>query len=143
MSNSELFSVLVIVISVVSAIIAGISVWQARRFQREQWRRDELAMRRDVLRRLCGYRYRLTGDRVGQDGEPFVALNEAWVVFAEFPEVRGALVKMHMELGESERLSENYVSLVRAMAGVARVPVDDIDDVMLARPFTPPSGRVG
>ena len=29
------------------------------------------------------------------------------------------------------------------LAGVAKVPVDDIDDVMLGRPFTPPLGRVG
>ena len=138
-----LVSIFALVVSIVSTGIAGVSVWMARRLQEEQWWRSGLEVRRDVLRRLSGYRYRLTEGRMGQDGEPFVALNEAWVVFAEFPEVRSALVKMHMGLGEPDRLSENHVSLVRAMAGVARVPVDDIYDVMLGRPFTPPSGRVG
>ena len=131
-------SILALAVSVVSAGIAGVSVWMVRRLQKEQWERDGLEVRRDVLRRLSGYRYRLTEGRMGQDGEPFVALNEAWVVFAEFSEVKDALVRMHMELGEPGRLSKNYVLLVRAMAKAARVPVGDLDDVMLERPFTPP-----
>ena len=50
---------------------------------------------------------------------------------------------MHIELGEPGRLSKNYVLLVRAMAKAARVPVGDLDDVMLERPFTPPRVRCG
>lgn len=124
--------------SFVAIIISLIAVVQTWKIQKAQWARDELAVRRDVLRRLVGYRYRLTGGRLGQDGEPFIALNEAWVVFAKFPQVKNSLTKMHMELGEPGRLAENYVSLVQAMAEAARIPFDDVDGVMLERPFTPP-----
>ena len=143
MDLSDTLSVIAIVISAVSATVAFRSAVQSDRFQKEQWRRDELEIRRDVLRRLSAYRFRLTEGRMGQDGEPFIALNEAWIVFAEYPEVKSALVRMHMELGKPGRLSENYVSLVRAMAGAARVPVSDLDDVMLDRPFVPPVNKTG
>ena len=84
-------TVLPIVISVVSAAIAIIAVWQSWRLQNRQWRRDEIETRRDVLRRFFAYRYRLTDSLRGTDGEPFIALHEVWIVFAGFPEVTASV----------------------------------------------------
>ena len=88
---------------VVALISAGISLWavcESRRLQENQWKHDELVIRRDILRRLAGNCYRLTPEFQGQEGEPFTALNEAWVMYADFPQVIEALDKIHDELGE-------------------------------------------
>ena len=45
----------------------------------------------DPASRAGGYRFRLTDDYVGTKGEPFIALNEIGIVFAESPEVIEAL----------------------------------------------------
>ena len=57
----------------ISAFIALRAVRESGRLQKQQWRRDELELRKDVLRRLFAYRYRLTESLKGQDGEPFIA----------------------------------------------------------------------
>ena len=127
-----------IVISIVSASIAVIAVWQGWRLQNRQWRRDEVGLRRDVLRRLFAYRYRLTASLQGTDGEPFVALNEAWIVFAGFPEVTVALAKLHSDLGKGGMLAGNVAALVRAMATAAEISTKQLEDSYIERPFTPP-----
>ncbi len=104
-----------------------------------QWKRDELALRRDVLRRLLAYRYRLTKEFLGQDGEPFIALNEAWIVFAGFSEVTAALTTMHDEIGQEGLLIPNIVALVRTMAAASDISVHDLDDAFIENPFSPPS----
>lgn len=114
-------TVLPIVISVVSAAIAIIAVWQSWRLQNRQWRRDEIEIRRDVLRRFFAYRYRLTDSLRGTDGEPFIALHEAWIVFAGFPEMTAALAKLHNDLGKSGMLARNVTALIRAMATAANI----------------------
>lgn len=77
MDGSAWIAVGSLIVAFVSASIATFAVVESRRLQRMQWKRDDLELRRDVLRRLYGYRYRLTGSLMGTDGEPFVALNEA------------------------------------------------------------------
>ncbi|MDE0132032.1 MAG: hypothetical protein OXM62_04545 [bacterium] len=133
------------VIAGISALIAGISAFiayravrESRRLQEKQWRRDELVLRRDVLRRLRGFSYRLTESLQGTDGEPFIALNEAWVVYADFPHVTNALTKMHNELGNKDSLRRNIVRLVGAMSVAAEVTRRGLDDKLIERPFTPP-----
>ena len=131
-----------------SMAIAGISAWiafkavrESKRLQEKQWRRDELELRRDVLRRLFAYRYRLTEALKGGDGEPFIALNEAWVVYAGFPDVTNALTKMHNELGKQGCLSHNIAVLIRAMSDAADLSIRDLDDRLITQPFTPPASR--
>ena len=100
---------------------------------------DQLAMQRDVLRRFAGNRY-LLGEKglgVQSNGEPFVALNEAFVVFAANPEVIEALQIMHAELDRPNRLVDNIVTLVKEMAAAADVPID-LNDSFIERPFAPP-----
>lgn len=137
MDVSTWLSVGSLLVAAVSAFGAIRAVRNTRKLQENQWSRDELELRRNVLRRLLAYRYRLTAGRVGTEGEPFVALNEAWVVFSRFPEVTGALTKMHDELGVEGRLRPNIIALVRVMAAAAEIPVQNLDDDFIERPFTP------
>ena len=92
----------------ISVVIAWMAVLNARRLQKRQWERDETNLRRDVLRRLFAYRYRLTESLKGGDGEPFIALNEAWIAYASFPHVTKALTKVHRELGMEGRVKSQY-----------------------------------
>ena len=80
-------------------------------------RSSMLSAKRDVLRRFVGNRYLLTSpSNISREGEPFVALNEIFVVYAEHPQVIAALKKMHEELGTKGRLVDNIVTLTKAMA---------------------------
>lgn len=124
-------------VSVISVVVATLAWLNANRLQSEQWRRDELTLRRDVLRRLVGYRYRLTESLKGRDGEPFIAMNEVMVVYADFPQVIESLLTLHRELEVEGRLSDNLVSLVQAMAHASQVPTDGMEKI-LERPLTPP-----
>ena len=100
-----------------------------------------LSAKRDVLRRFVGNRYVLTSPpNISREGEPFVALNEIFVVYAEHPQVIAALKKMHEELGTKNRLVDNILTLTKAMAKAAEVPVQELNDEFIARPFTPPKG---
>ena len=101
--------------AVASSIVAAVShcvaagsflvAWKA-------WRRDELAVRRDVLRRLVGNAYRLTQRWQGQEGEPFI-------VYTDFPRVTSALENMHNELDRDGRLSPNLVTVADIAHGAA------------------------
>ena len=102
-----------------------------------QWRYEKREIKRDVLRRFVANRYRLTGSHIS-NGEPFIALNEVFVVFSEHPEVILALIKMHQELGRDDRLIDNVVTLTKAMAKAAKVPIRNLNDEFIIRPFTPP-----
>lgn len=103
-------------------------------------RRDRRTAKRDVLRRFAGNRHVLTGvgSAIQPNGEPFVALNEALVVFAGDMEVIEALRTMHAELGQPGRLPENIVTLVKRMAVAADVPIT-LNDSFIERPFAPSS----
>ena len=123
---------------VIAGLTASYAAAHASRLKRRQWQREELVLRKDVLRRLCGYLYRLTTGRIGQDGEPFVALNEAWIVYADCPKVIEALTMMHRELGEENRLSDNILTVVREMAEITHISVEDLDGFFITNPFVPP-----
>ena len=133
---STVFAAISVYIAMISLAIAFISVRQPRRLQELQWKRD-------VLQRICGYRYRLTPWLVGTDGEPFAALNEATIVYAASPEVTSALKRMHSELFELEEgiLARNLAAVIRAMAKAADVRLADLDDHFLEHPFTPTPPR--
>ena len=105
------------------------------------YRSHVLAVKRDVLRRFMGYRYVLTesGQDHGQGGEPFIALNEIFVVYAKDPLVITALKKMHEEINVQGRLSDNIVTLTKAMAKAAKLPALEVNDQFITIPFTPPA----
>ena len=129
-------STLLVLISVSSIVIAG-GAWC---INYETLQRENLEDRRDVLRRIMGYSYRLTEGRTGQDGEPFIALNEASIVFAEHNEVIDALEILHRGVNkEEEQLVPNLVELIKAMIVASELPphARDLPEKFLVKPFVP------
>ena len=96
---------------------------------------DELATKRDVLRRFAGNRYVLTENprtTIQPNGEPFVALNEAFIVFAKDPRVIEALRVMHDQLGQQGRLVGLSRSLlIFASGGCAVILCDSLGGRLL------------
>ena len=128
--NPLIYAIITILLSGLLATV--ISFWLHHRF-------IILSTKRDVLRRFVGNRYILTSTQhMGRVGEPFVALNEIFVVYAKHPQVIAALKKMHEEIGAKDRLVDNILTLTKAMAKAAKVPVQELNDEFIARPFTPP-----
>ena len=93
-------------------------------------------IKKDVLRRVVGYRFLLTRRGcVLQNGEPFVSLNEALVVFADEPDVVIAL----RSLGGDEAESALVPKMIRLMARSAGVPLpSSVVDKDIQHPLTPP-----
>jgi len=103
--------------------------------------RDRRKLKKDVLRRLVGHRYIFTDDfhsELPPSGEPFVALNEAIVVFANDKEVLDALVQVRTTGGGGEQLT----ALIKRMASAAGVEFR-FDDAIFVRPLTPGPGLQG
>jgi len=119
--------------AVFGAMSAALLTWRLNRRERD------LALKRDVLRRIFGYRFVLTGhpDRLQlQGGEPFVALNEAWIVFSKCPEVVRALERMHRGLSQGS-LRDDLVTLTKAMAKNCDLPSGGFNDRYFVYPFAP------
>jgi hypothetical protein len=121
----------------ISALVSGLLATCVSFYLNRQHTKNLL--KRDVLRRLVGNRFVLTNPGVGSKGEPFIALNETFVIYADHPEVIYALRKMHENLALPDRLPVNLLNLVKAMAKAAKVPVHQLNDDFFLRPFTPPS----
>ena len=100
-------------------------------------RYEKLEVKRDVLRRFVANRHRLTGAGVADD-EPFIALNEVFLVFSEHPQVIAALRTMHQELGNGDRLFDNMLTLIKAMSKATKLPIRDLNDEFIMKPFGPP-----
>ena len=113
---------------------AALGAFLTHRFSRN---RDRLEMKRDVLRRLMGYRWQLTRGRKNPDGHIFTALNEILVVFAGDRDVEIALSEFHTALNKPFQ-PEHLERLAAAMAKSARVPKKGWSKELLERPFTPP-----
>ena len=85
-----------------------------------------------------GNRYLSTESFKGQGREMFAALNEAAVVFSDVPQVMAVLEKMHEERNIKGRTADNLITLVKAMAEAAGVPLPkNWNDSFIERPFTP------
>ena len=91
------------------------------------------------MRRFVGNRYCLTPGRQSESGEPFIALNEIFIVYARDREVIDAIKKMHEEIHTENRLIDNILTLTKAMAKAAKVPINGLNDNFIEKPFTPPS----
>ena len=101
----------------------------------------ELAMKRDVLRRFAGNRYVMTGTGPGvqPNGEPFVALNEAFIAFAKEEKVLDALKEMHPASGQRAGLVDSIVTLTKRMADATELPFSaKLNDWFIDNPFSPP-----
>ena len=89
---------------------------------------------RDVLARLSGNRHFLTGHRhLYNTAEPFISLNEIFIVFARYPDVISALKKYHRTFS-----LDDLLTIIEAMAAASRVPLDNVDGEFFKAPFTPP-----
>ena len=95
---------------------------------------DQREIKRDVLRRLAGHRYLLTDGRCpSPNGEPFVALNEAIVVFADHDDVLDALDALRTSDGRDD--AELIVALIKRMATAAGIKINR-DDVWVANYYS-------
>ena len=99
--------------------------------------RDQLELKRDVLRRFMGYRWQLTPGGKPGDGLVYTALNEIPVVFAGDDDVEGAFDAFYNEVVEERSLTKTLAPLARAMAKSARVPHRRWSQVLIERPLTP------
>lgn len=99
-------------------------------------KRDHLELKRDVLRRVVGYRWVLTEVREDREGHIFTALNETMVVFAGDKAVETEIEKFHSALERGFRADDLW-PLAKAMARSARVPCDGWKKELFVRPFSP------
>ena len=103
-----------------------------------QSRSQKLARKLDVLRRLSANRHILTEKvlRIHTQpiGEPFCALNEAPVVFADNQNVTEALRCMQENPGQT---SENILRVIRAMHAACGRSLSQDHESLIERPFTP------
>ena len=124
---SEAVTGLVTLLAVILGAVLG--HW----FSRMRGRRE---LKRDVLRRVIGYRWTLAEGRQDPEGHFFTALNEAIVVFAGDTDVEREIERFHRGLSREFR-AEDLQPLAMAMAQSARVPSKAWKQELFERPFTP------
>lgn len=123
------------IVSAVAAIVGALVAWMSYSHAREIF---IIAPKRDVIRRLLGNLHVLNHAKLDPKlglGEPFIALNEATVVFSDECSVTDLLIDLKRNKCKSERV----VPLVRQMAKVIGEDLDDFDDDYLLTPFGPPT----
>ena len=111
---------------------AALGAFLAHRFNRN---RDRLELKRDVLRRVVGYRWHLT-NTPKTDSPIFTALNEIVVVFAGDKDVQNELIRFRQRLNEGFR-REHLRPLLEAMAKSAGVPHKWWSDDLIESAFSP------
>ena len=116
-----------------AALGAALGAFLSHRFSRK---RDHLELKRDVLRRVIGYRWTLTKARLDSEGHFFTALNEALVVFAGDKDVERKIDRFQRTLKRGFR-AEDLQPLAEAMARSAKVPSDGWKKELFERPFSP------
>lgn len=130
-------SLMAIVVSV--GVAVGVT-----RSNRSQQRRE---WRFSVFRRLSGYRYRLTNDLKSvpfEDGEPFVALNEARIVFGDCKGVQKALDEM--DYNRATKQGELASDLTKVIHEIGKVidkkVVKSLTEEHISQVLVPPHSRV-
>ena len=126
---------------IISGLALAISIGTAAYVAHEANKRQRREWRYSVLRRLSGYRYRLTKPLMNkhfEDGEPFVALNEAKVVFGDSAEVRDALEHLRSNIDKNQLASD----LTKVITAVGRIVdrrlVKDLTLADIENLFAPP-----
>ena len=134
----EVITTVTAAISALAVILLAYIAWQARnqpaKLQQNQWDHDRQTLKQDVMRRIVGYGHRLPRGLIDSD-EPFIALNEASVVFSDSPEVIESLRKLK-NYGLDESSANLLYSVVVAMARSVSI-TDDVDMDFIGYPFVP------
>ena len=100
-------------------------------------RRKHLELKRDVLRRLMGYRWHLTGTDHNNVGSPvFSALNEIPAVFAGEEKVELAFEEFQTSIKRGFKATHLTV-LLKEMARSCRIDTKNWNDELLENPFVP------
>ena len=99
-------------------------------------RSERRRMRRDVLGKLAGHRYRLTQQFAGGDSEFLVALNEIAIAYVDDKRVIDALHKFQGDV-DGEFRADHLLPLMREMAKSAKLPADSLDPDLIKSPFVP------
>ena len=123
----------VLVSAAVSAVVALLIVLLTQHLSDRSERRR---LRRDVLRKLAGHRYLITGDVSPTPNEFWEALNEIVIAYLDDKEVMDELrtFRKRVNCGQT---AEDFVPLMKAMARAAKLPVECLDSETLTTPFTP------
>ena len=95
-----------------------------------------LSMKRDVLVRFVGNRHLFNHTLRIDNNEPFVSLNQTFVVFEDSPVVISALKELHGALG-TDRVDDKMISLIKAMADASGIRNNNLNDSFLLTPFIP------
>ena len=119
----------------ISALVSGSLAAGISSYLNQKHINNQLKL--DVLSRLVGNRSAMVGLNVDGTKEPFIALNEIFVVYADHPKVISALRKMHEELDIEGRDPDNLVSLIKAMSESLNLPIDQLNDEFFLQPFSP------
>lgn len=116
---------------VAGAVVGGVVATYLNSYLFQKHHR--LALKRDVLARLAGHRHLF-----GSDGkEPYIALNQTMVVFADSPAVLSALTGLHEALG-TRHVNDRILSLVDAMSDASGIkPSKKLKDSFFLEPFQP------
>ena len=75
----------------------------------------------------------------GDAAERYDALNEVPIAYADTPAVLVAVRQLHEQRQQPERLRDNLVTLVKAMAENTDVGLSRLNDSFILEPFTPES----
>ena len=128
-------------IAILVSVGVAVSVVKWNRLQqRREWRFS-------VFRRLSGYRYRLSENLKSvsfEDGEPFVALNEARIVFGDCKGVQNALDNMDYNLATKQgELASDLTKVIREIGeAIDKRVVKDLTEKHISRVLVPPHSRV-
>ena len=106
-------------------------------------KRDQLELKRDVLRRIMGHRWTLAEGYDDPEGHFFTALNEALVVFAGDNNVENEIETFRMVISEGRFRAETLQPLVATMAKSAKVQHAGWNKTLFEYPFTPKINRSG
>ena len=131
-------SIMAILVSV--GVAVGVARWN-RSQQRREWRFS-------VFRRLSGYRYRLTDNLKHErfeDGEPFVALNEARIVFGDCKGVQMALDQFHRNRAkDGGDLTHDLTKVIHEIGKVIdNKVVKDLTEEHIGQVAAPPQPKGG
>ena len=131
--GNPMLTLLVAVLTLSSGLLGAlITAWFQRRWHNR-------IVKVDTLRRLVAYRYHIADQTVSASGEPFVALNEVFVVYSDDPKVLEELEKFHDRIySNPETLADDLLRLIRVMAKSTKTKLGVADNLVKV-PFVPKS----
>ena len=116
-------------LSIITLMLSGVVSAFVSSHLHDTWSEDRWKL--EVFQRIVGNSHFAATGSEGPSGEPYVALNEVSVVFANDTEVISALEKLHRE-----KDGESLIDLCKAMAEALKLP---LNEEFIAGPLTPVS----